>query len=208
MSGGSVTLNGDGTVTFKSAQDFNGRANFDFVLHDGAVLILDIVVGGSKLGSMLRFEPTLRLALSLLGIATIGLGSGFYLTAGHGPGPRDGWMTGIHVRTGWPISGGTMRWRPKRIGITPHGCAALAIPRATAPIASPSSPVRRRVSDVPRRRRWLRQVRRWRCSISMPRPSNLPPPRSAAICSTAWTPRVAVLAQAVGFGHGICGVRL
>ena len=45
-----------------------------------------------------------RFALVLLGIATIGLGSGFYLTAGHGPGPRDGWMTGLHHRTGRPVS--------------------------------------------------------------------------------------------------------
>jgi len=44
-----------------------------------------------------------RFALVLLGIATIGLGSGFYLTAGHGPGPRDGWMTGLHHRTGRPV---------------------------------------------------------------------------------------------------------
>jgi uncharacterized membrane protein YczE len=44
-----------------------------------------------------------RLALVLLGIATIGLGSGCYLTAGHGPGPRDGWMTGLHHRTGRPV---------------------------------------------------------------------------------------------------------
>jgi uncharacterized membrane protein YczE len=44
-----------------------------------------------------------RLAFVLLGTATIGLGSGFYLTAGHGPGPRDGWMTGLHHRTGWPV---------------------------------------------------------------------------------------------------------
>jgi uncharacterized membrane protein YczE len=44
-----------------------------------------------------------RFALVVLGIATIGLGSGFYLTAGHGPGPRDGWMTGLHHRTGHPV---------------------------------------------------------------------------------------------------------
>jgi uncharacterized membrane protein YczE len=44
-----------------------------------------------------------RLGLVFLGIATIGLGSGFYLTAGHGPGPRDGWMTGLHHRTGRPV---------------------------------------------------------------------------------------------------------
>ena len=37
------------------------------------------------------------------GIALVGIGSGFYLAADLGPGPRDGLMTGIHARTGWPI---------------------------------------------------------------------------------------------------------
>jgi uncharacterized membrane protein YczE len=51
-----------------------------------------------------RPEPLgVRLMFVLVGTATIGLGSGFYLTAGHGPGPRDGWMTGLHHRTGWPV---------------------------------------------------------------------------------------------------------
>jgi uncharacterized membrane protein YczE len=45
-----------------------------------------------------------RLAMVLIGIALIGIGSGLYLTTNLGPGPRDGWMTGIHVRMGWPIS--------------------------------------------------------------------------------------------------------
>jgi uncharacterized protein len=45
-----------------------------------------------------------RLVFVLLGIAVIGIGSGLYLTTNLGPGPRDGWMTGIHRRTGWPIS--------------------------------------------------------------------------------------------------------
>jgi uncharacterized membrane protein YczE len=40
----------------------------------------------------------------LIGIALIGIGSGLYLTTNLGPGPRDGWMTGIHLRMGWPIS--------------------------------------------------------------------------------------------------------
>lgn len=44
-----------------------------------------------------------QLALVLLGVAMIGLGSGLYLTTNLGPGPRDGWMTGIHLRTGWPV---------------------------------------------------------------------------------------------------------
>ncbi len=45
----------------------------------------------------------LALAIVLFGIAIIGLGSGMYLTTNLGPGPRDGWMTGIHQRTGWPV---------------------------------------------------------------------------------------------------------
>lgn len=45
-----------------------------------------------------------RLAMVLIGIGLIGLGSGIYLTTGLGPGPRDGWMTGVHQRTGWPVS--------------------------------------------------------------------------------------------------------
>lgn len=44
-----------------------------------------------------------QLALVLAGVGLIGLGSGFYLTSGHGPGPRDGWMTGLHRVTGWPV---------------------------------------------------------------------------------------------------------
>ena len=44
-----------------------------------------------------------QLGLVFLGVALIGLGSGFYLTSGHGPGPRDGWMTGLHRVSGWPV---------------------------------------------------------------------------------------------------------
>lgn len=40
----------------------------------------------------------------LTGIGLIGLGSGLYLTTGLGPGPRDGWMTGLHLRTGLPVT--------------------------------------------------------------------------------------------------------
>ena len=37
------------------------------------------------------------------GILLVGLGSALYITCGLGPGPRDGWMTAIHRRTGIPI---------------------------------------------------------------------------------------------------------
>ena len=52
-------------------------------------------------------DPTnvvMQFAFVLLGIRLIGFGSGLYLTTRLGPGPRDGWMTGIHLRTGWPVS--------------------------------------------------------------------------------------------------------
>ena len=49
-------------------------------------------------------EPQLaRLAMMVAGVLVIGLGSGLYLAADLGPGPRDGLMTGIHRRFGWSI---------------------------------------------------------------------------------------------------------
>ena len=39
-----------------------------------------------------------------VGILTIAVASALYLTANLGPGPRDGWMTGIHRRTGIGIA--------------------------------------------------------------------------------------------------------
>jgi uncharacterized membrane protein YczE len=41
-----------------------------------------------------------RYAYVAVGVASVGLGSGLYLTANLGPGPRDGLMTGLHFRTG------------------------------------------------------------------------------------------------------------
>lgn len=45
-----------------------------------------------------------RLAEVLGAIACIGIGSGLYLTTLLGPGPRDGWMTGLARHTGLPIA--------------------------------------------------------------------------------------------------------
>jgi uncharacterized membrane protein YczE len=44
-----------------------------------------------------------RAALLLSGIVLNGVASGCYIGAGLGPGPRDGLMTGIVRRTGWPV---------------------------------------------------------------------------------------------------------
>lgn len=39
----------------------------------------------------------------IIGIALVGTGSALYITCGLGPGPRDGWMTAIHNRSGLPV---------------------------------------------------------------------------------------------------------
>lgn len=56
----------------------------------------------------LRWLPAAHSApLGLLavaaGVLSIGLGSALYLTTALGPGPRDGWMTGIARRTALPV---------------------------------------------------------------------------------------------------------
>lgn len=45
-----------------------------------------------------------RTLVLLGGIGLVGIGSGFYLGAALGPGPRDGLMTALHRRTGRPIA--------------------------------------------------------------------------------------------------------
>ena len=49
-----------------------------------------------------------RWPLVAAGVLMIAVGSGFYLTAALGPGPRDGLMTGLHRHTG--LSLGKARW--------------------------------------------------------------------------------------------------
>ena len=39
----------------------------------------------------------------LCGLLLVALATGLYIGARFGPGPRDGLMTGLHARTGWPI---------------------------------------------------------------------------------------------------------
>jgi uncharacterized membrane protein YczE len=48
-------------------------------------------------------DPILQVIQVLVGTILVGVGSGFYLTANLGPGPRDGWMTGLQKITSIPI---------------------------------------------------------------------------------------------------------
>lgn len=44
-----------------------------------------------------------RVLLFTAGLVLLAVASGIYIGADLGPGPRDGLMTGLHGRTGWPI---------------------------------------------------------------------------------------------------------
>ena len=73
----------------------------------GTIANAVIIAGALQIGVQVIPYPSalwLRLLFVIGGIALIGLGSGLYLTTNLGPGPRDGWMTGLHVRFGWPVA--------------------------------------------------------------------------------------------------------
>jgi len=75
----------------------------------GLGTVLNAVVIGVAIDVTLELLPSLdshaaRWAGLLAGIAIVGFGSGLYLTAALGPGPRDGLMTGLNARYGWPLA--------------------------------------------------------------------------------------------------------
>jgi uncharacterized membrane protein YczE len=112
-------------------------------------------------------EPLgVRWAAVFGGIALVGIGSGLYLTADLGPGPRDGLMTGIHARTGWPIwavrtgieatavaigfvLGGTVGAGSLLFALLvgPAVATALRFSSRSAPAAAPSPTDRRTAAD-------------------------------------------------------------
>jgi uncharacterized membrane protein YczE len=75
----------------------------------GLGTVANIVVIGVAIDVMLPLvpEPTafgLQLLQAVAGVACVGLGAAMYLSAHLGPGPRDGWMTGMARRFDWPIT--------------------------------------------------------------------------------------------------------
>lgn len=69
--------------------------------------VLDRLLTSPLLDDLGDGPMALRLGTTLLGIATVAAGSALYLGAHLGPGPRDGLMVAIHLRTGWRV--GTAR---------------------------------------------------------------------------------------------------
>ena len=75
----------------------------------GIGTILYAIIIAAAIEFMVPRLPTpetqsLAIAQVLLGVLLIGIGSGIYLTANLGPGPRDGWMTGLQRVSGVPIA--------------------------------------------------------------------------------------------------------
>jgi uncharacterized membrane protein YczE len=75
----------------------------------GLGTLLNAVIIGVSIDATLALLPHLsslavRWAALLGGIALVGFASGLYLTAALGPGPRDGLMTGMNARFGWPLA--------------------------------------------------------------------------------------------------------
>ncbi|WP_370454475.1 YitT family protein [Salinibacterium sp. dk5596] len=72
----------------------------------GTVLNAVLVGPSADLGLLMIATPEQLWAQVLLfagGLCLLALATGLYIGARFGPGPRDGLMTGIHARTGWPI---------------------------------------------------------------------------------------------------------
>lgn len=74
----------------------------------GIGTVANIVVIGTAVDLSLMILPTpegyaMRAVWLVAGIVLNGMAGGAYIGAGLGPGPRDGLMTGLCRRTGWPV---------------------------------------------------------------------------------------------------------
>lgn len=74
----------------------------------GIGTLLNLLLVGTATNLALPWLPVpaslpARVAMMAAGVAAIGIASGIYLAADLGAGPRDGLMTGLHRRFGWPI---------------------------------------------------------------------------------------------------------
>jgi uncharacterized membrane protein YczE len=74
----------------------------------GIGTVANILLVGTAMQATLEIVPAAtglfpQIMMLLGGIALVALASGLYIGARFGPGPRDGLMTGLNTRLGWPI---------------------------------------------------------------------------------------------------------
>lgn len=75
----------------------------------GIGTISNVIVIGLAADLGLRLVPVadelpVRASMLVIGILLLGAATSAYIGAGLGPGPRDGLMTGLAGRSGWPVS--------------------------------------------------------------------------------------------------------
>ena len=75
----------------------------------GLGTIFNIVIIAAMLDITIALIPTpetyiMKLLMAAGGVMIVGVGSGIYLIANLGPGPRDGLMTGLQKKTNLPIA--------------------------------------------------------------------------------------------------------
>ena len=75
----------------------------------GLGTIFNIVIIAAMLDITIALIPTpetyiIKLLMAAVGVMIVGVGSGIYLIANLGPGPRDGLMTGLQKKTNLPIA--------------------------------------------------------------------------------------------------------
>ena len=74
----------------------------------GAGTVLNVLLVGpsAEVALAVVSEPAqlwARILMFAAGLALLAVATGLYIGARMGPGPRDGLMTGLHARFGWPI---------------------------------------------------------------------------------------------------------
>lgn len=74
----------------------------------GIGTVANILLVGTSMQVTLGFVPAVhgfiwQLLVFIAGIGLVAIASGLYIGARFGPGPRDGLMTGLNSRFGWPI---------------------------------------------------------------------------------------------------------
>ena len=74
----------------------------------GLGTVANILLVGTSMQATLAVFPAvdgfaLQLIAFVAGMVLVAVASGLYIGADFGPGPRDGLMTGLHARFGWPI---------------------------------------------------------------------------------------------------------
>ena len=75
----------------------------------GIGTFLNVIIIAVMIDVCLNYVPTpeslqLKIFLAIFAVIITGIGSGIYLIANLGPGPRDGLMTGIQKKTNLPIA--------------------------------------------------------------------------------------------------------